>query len=72
MGSGWVNGVGVLGDYLLKNGGPGLAWLVLCLLSMRKVGFSLAGSLALREGDVHREGRPASLKAELATDVQMS
>lgn len=62
----------MLGDYLRENGSPGLAWRVLCFVSLRKVRFSLVVSLALREGDAHREGRPGSLKAGLTTDVQMS
>lgn len=44
VGGSWINGVEVRGDYLLKNDGPGLAWLVLCFVSLKKVGFSLVTS----------------------------
>lgn len=69
MGGSWINGIEVLGDYLLKNGGPSLAWLVLCFVSLKKEGVLFSGLLALRRRGVQR---PGYLKAGLAADVQTS
>lgn len=55
MGGSWINGVEVLGDYLLRNGGPSLAWLVLCFISLKKVGFSLVASCTEEEEEMFRD-----------------
>lgn len=43
MGSGWINGIGVLGDYPLKNGGLCLARFVFYFVSVKKRGAFFTG-----------------------------
>ena len=54
MGSGWINGIGVLGDYPLKNGGPCLAWLVFYSVSVKDSAVFFTGLPGTGRGDVNR------------------